>query len=172
MKSCHAPVTEINFASLLVFGVIFTGGQGSSGSIVSSVQAADDDDDDDRGGCRRNCSLRSLKGCFGFTVNGTIVAGPLAGAPIVGVALTNYDGAGGLTQVDTISLNGTLITPITGRSSTGAYTVNTDCTGSFTINPPGLPPIHTNFVLVDRGREIRTVVTDPGVAVTSIGKKQ
>jgi hypothetical protein len=38
----------IVFASLFVFGVIFTGGRGSSGSIVSSVQAADGDDDEDK----------------------------------------------------------------------------------------------------------------------------
>jgi hypothetical protein len=160
----------IVFASLFVFGVIFTGGQGGSGSLVSSVQAADDDDDDNRGGCRTNCSPHSLKGCFGFTINGTILGGPLTG-PIAGVALTKFDGEGGVTQVDTVSINGVLL--FKGRSSTGTYTVNPDCTGSATLNPPpGFPPINLNFVLVDRGREIRTVVTDPGAAVTSNGRKQ
>ena len=161
----------IVFASLFVFGVIFTGGQGSNGSIVPTVQAADNDDDDDRGSCRRNCSLRSLKGCYGFTINGTI----LAAGPVAGVVLRNYDGEGGFTQVDTVSINGMLITPPTGRSSRGTYTVNRDCTGSATLNPPpdtGLPPLHIYFVLVDGGREIREVVTDPGFAVTTVGKKQ
>jgi hypothetical protein len=38
----------IVFASLFVFGVSFTGRQGSTGSIVSSVQAADNDDAQDK----------------------------------------------------------------------------------------------------------------------------
>ncbi|MGI8735310.1 MAG: hypothetical protein ACR2LM_18650 [Pyrinomonadaceae bacterium] len=47
----------ILFASLFVFGVIFAGGQGSSGSIVSTVQAADDVDDR---GCRRNSNIQLI----------------------------------------------------------------------------------------------------------------
>ena len=34
----------IVFASLIAFGVMFAGGRGSSGSIVSTVQAVDDVD--------------------------------------------------------------------------------------------------------------------------------
>jgi hypothetical protein len=161
----------IVFASLFVFGVIFTGGQGSSGSIVSTVQAADDDDEDDRGSCRRNCSLRSLKGCYGSTITGTLLPnpGPFAG-PVAGVVLTKYDGRGGFTQIDTVTIGGVLVA--TGRSSTGTYTVNPDCTGTATINFPDQPPLQLTFVLDDGGREIRAVVTNPGLATTSIGRKQ
>lgn len=100
----------IVFASLFVFGVIFMGGQGNSGSIVSSVQAKDDEDDDNRGGCRTNCSLRSLKGCYGSTITGTLLPnpGPLAG-PVAGVVLAKYDGRGGFTQIDTVTIGGVLI---------------------------------------------------------------
>lgn len=48
----------IVFASPFVFGVIFAGGQGSSKSTVSTVQAADDVDD--RGGCRRNSNFQLI----------------------------------------------------------------------------------------------------------------
>ena len=159
----------IVFASLFVFGVVFTGGQGSSGIFVSSVQAADDDDDDNRGGCRTNCSLHSLKGCFGSTITGNLVGGPLAG-PIAGVVLQKFDGEGGLTQVDTVSINGILVAD--GRSATGTYTVNPDCTGTATINFPAQPPLQLNFVLVDHGRELRAVTTNPGLTTTSVGTKQ
>jgi hypothetical protein len=170
-RSITALTIVLFFFSLLAFGMAFKASKGDSGlGLLLDAQAKDKDEDENGGSCPQNCSLRTLNGCFGFTITGTILGGPLAG-PIVGIALTKFDGAGGLTQVDTVSINGTLITPPTGRISSGTYTVNPDCTGTVTINFPD-QPTHLNFVLDNHGREIRTVVTNPGVAVTSIGRKQ
>jgi hypothetical protein len=110
-----------------------------------------------------------LKGCFGTTIAGNIVGGPLAG-PVAGIALQKYDGEGGLTQVDTVSINGILVA--NGRSATGTYTVNPDCTGTATINFPAQPPLQLNFVLDDHRRELRAVTTNPGLTTTSVGRKQ
>ena len=127
------------FASLLVFGVILTDGQRGNKSIVASVEAADDNDDDNSAGkCRQDCSLQSLKGCFGFTITGALIPPNVFTGPLTGIALTNFDGHGSLTQVDTVSVNG--FPPIIGRSAQGTYTVNPDCTGSATINIAGQPP--------------------------------
>ena len=162
------------FASLLVLGVTLIGGRGSSGTIVPGVQAADNGQADkgsdaQGGGCREQCSLHSLRGCYGSTITGTILpGGPVAG-PIAGVVLQNFDGQGGLTQVDTVNINGTVIA---GRTSAGTYTVNPDCTGTATINFPNQPPLQLSFVLTDNGREIRSVVVNPGAVVTSVGTKQ
>lgn len=159
----------IVFASLLVFGVIFKSGHGSNGSIVPSVQAKDKDDN--QGGCPGNCSLHTLNGCYGSTITGTLLPnpGPFAG-PVAGVVLQNYDGRGGFTQIDTVTIGGVLVA--SGRSSSGTYTVNPDCTGTATINFPGEPPLQLTFVLDDSGKEIRAVVTNPALATTSIGRKQ
>jgi hypothetical protein len=159
----------IVFVSLFVFGVNFTVGHSSSGSIVSSVQAKDKDDN--QGGCPGNCSLHTLNGCYGSTITGTLLPnpGPFAG-PVAGVVLTNYDGRGGFTQIDTVTIGGVLVAA--GRNSTGTYTVNPDCTGTATINFPDQPPLQLTFVLDDGGREIRAVVTNPALATTSIGRKQ
>ena len=160
----------IVFASLFVFGVIFTGGQGSRGSIVPSVQAMDkdkDDDDDENGGsCPRNCSLRSLKGCYGVTFSGNI----LGFGPIAGIGVSNYDGQGHFTQTDTVNIAGSGGIPQTG---TGTYTVNSDCTGSSvtTLDPGGLV-INTSFVIVNHGKEFLFLDTRPGVVVTGSSKKQ
>jgi hypothetical protein len=175
-RSIAALTLALFFVSLLAFGMAFKARKGNtSTSLVPSAQASNRDDDEDgdenEGRCPRDCSERSLKGCFGTTITGTLVGGPLAG-PVAGIALQRFDGEGGFTQVDTVSINGTLVTPPTGRSATGTYTVNPDCTGSATINFTDQPPLHLNFVLDDHGRELRAVVTDRGLTTTSIGRKQ
>ena len=54
----------------------------------------------------------------------------------------------------------------------GTYKVNADCTGSDTENFQGGPTIHRDFVVVDEGREIRFIVTDPGNVVTAVAKRK
>jgi hypothetical protein len=157
------------FVSLLAFGMALKASKGRV-SLVPSAEAKDDEGENG-GSCPHNCTLSSLKGCYGSTISGTIVGGPLAG-PVAGVVLQNFDGAGGLTQVDVVSINGTLITPPTGRTASGTYTVNPDCTGTATIDFPGQPPLQLSFVLDDHRREIRAVTTNPGLTTTSVGRKQ
>jgi hypothetical protein len=152
----------IVFASLFVLGVIFTGRQGNSRSIVSSVQAADDDD---RGSCPRHCSLRTLNGCYGFTFSGTI----LGLGPIAGIGVINYDGQGHATITQTLNVNGSGGIPDT---VTATYTVNSDCTGSEVITQTDGSLTHIDFVIADHGKEILTLPTDPGSVITGTAKKQ
>jgi hypothetical protein len=51
------------------------------------------------------CTNAILKGEYGFTITGQILAGPAAG-PVAGVAMTFYDGQGKLDQVDHVFHNG------------------------------------------------------------------
>lgn len=121
----------------------------------------------------QSCSNATLNGEYGFTITGQILTGPKAG-PATGVALTHFDGAGTLTQEDFVVHNGVAPSGFqTGES--GTYTVNSDCTGSAVINfPTGAPPINLMFVVTkianNRGEEIRTVVSNSGVNITSIGE--
>lgn len=55
---------------------------------------------------------------------------------------------------------------------TGTYTVNADCTGSATINIEGGGELHRDIVVIDNGREVRALSTDPGTVVTVNLKKQ
>jgi len=118
------------------------------------------------------CSNRTLKGDYAFTVSGTIwvtdPAGVLEEVQRGGIAMTHFDGAGGLSQVDfVVSGHNNLPTPppppadpVTGfhTMETGTYAVYSDCTGTFTINSPGTT-IVTKFVLSNHGRAIHTIVT-------------
>ena len=118
------------------------------------------------------CSVATLHGDYGFTISGQITGGPAPG-PVNGVALTTFDGHGGLNQTDFVVKNGAPAGPLgafrTGEN--GTYSVNSDCTGTATIHfPDATPPqeIVLMFVVVNHGRGIRTVVAalyvGPGIA--------
>lgn len=124
------------------------------------------------------CSNRLISGTYGFTVQGNKLGGMGPVGPMVGVALTQFDGIGGLTQIDTVTVAGEVVADFTHTPATGTYTVNPDCTGTFTLNfTDGRPPVVTNFVVVENGAEIDTVVISAGgmqgiLATGSIGKRK
>lgn len=108
------------------------------------------------------CSLATLHGDYGFTISGQILGGPAPG-PVSGVALTTFDGQGGLQQTDFVVKSGAPAgSPDAFRTGeSGTYTVNSDCTGTATINFPDAKPMQKivlMFVIVNHGRVIKTVV--------------
>jgi hypothetical protein len=126
------------------------------------------------------CNNKLLAGHYGFTLQGTKF--PVTGVPgptglQVGVAMADFDGDGSFEQIDTVTINGEVASDFTHTPANGTYTVNSDCTGTFTIDfTDGRPPVVTSFVVVDNGTEIDTVVTSAGgkqgiLALGSVGKK-
>lgn len=124
--------------------------------IVSPAKA------DDKG-----CSNLSLKGTFAYTNTGTGVAAPVLG-PYAEVGTQTFDGKGGTTTAGMASANGNIMQ----TSSTGTYTVNPDCTGTFTLPiAPGISA-HYFFALADNGTEFQAVCLDPVAVITRIGRRQ
>ena len=116
--------------------------------------------------CQGNngCSNASLAGTWIFSITGQILAPAAAAGPVSGVALTTFDGFGNLTQVDHVVHNGA--TPVEDwRPATGSYTVNADCTGTYTFTPQPTvaadagPALKCYFVLGNGGTEIMAVVS-------------
>ncbi len=128
------------------------------------------------------CTDATLKGDYAFKVAGAILN--TAGAPVdsrEGVAITQFDGQGGLTQFDWVMSNGV---PLMGPADPvtrfhidekGTYTVNPDCTGSAVIHfpaPKGVSSgaeIELMFVLGHHGRTIHAIVSKllpPGSATS------
>lgn len=127
------------------------------------------------------CSDQNLKGVYAFTIWGDIFVKPLTfdtsttpptpvpAIPLAvdGTAMTYFDGAGALSQVDYVMRNGmpaiTPSTPVNDNGfrtqESGTYTVNPDCTGSAIINFPDGSEIDLKFTLADQGRKIHTVVS-------------
>ncbi|HVT97643.1 MAG TPA: hypothetical protein VHE33_09060 [Acidobacteriaceae bacterium] len=127
----------------------------------------------------RYCNDWLITGVYGFTIEGTKLAGPGPTGAQVGVALTEFDGRGTLRQIDAVTIAGVQVSDFTHAVATGTYTVNADCTGTFTINfTDGRPSVSTYFVVVDNGSEIDTVVegvaSGPSgmIATRSIGKRR
>ena len=125
------------------------------------------------GNMPEGCSNAVLDGDYGFSVSGTRPSGPPPSnlEEIVGVAMTRFDGKGGLTQTDNIhgSINGFLAPD---RPGTGTYSINADCTGTMTLTVPGQPTLSLRIVVVDDGKEVRTAVMTPAAAmVTSNGRR-
>jgi hypothetical protein len=130
-------------------------------------------------GTSRFCNNWLIAGVYGFTIEGTKLQGPGPVGPQVGVALTEFDGQGGLQQIDSVAIDGVQTANFSETPTRGTYSVNADCTGTFTLNfTDGRPTVTTYFVVVDNGNEIDTMVkgVPPGVAgviaTRSIGKRR
>jgi hypothetical protein len=129
------------------------------------------------------CSNATLIGTYAFRISGEVFVPGTNTIAVYndGVAMTTFDGMGGLTQKDWIVRNGVSDPPPTEGlhgNEHGTYTVNADCTGNAQINFP-IPlggtsgaVIKLKFVLADNGRVIHTIVyslrppnTPPGFMV-------
>ena len=104
------------------------------------------------------CSNASLKGKYGQTISGQLLPGPGVVLPQNGVAMTTFDGKGTFTQEDFVVING-FPTSTGFASETGTYAINSDCTGTATINYPDGSWIDLELVVVNEGKEFRTVVS-------------
>jgi hypothetical protein len=126
-------------------------------TIPSTVAAQDAPDG-------RVCSTQTLRGAYGLIGTGTRGVGPLGTEQFVTISMVIYDGEGTFTA-DGVSHGQTI--GVRGGPVDGTYYVNADCTGGQTTFIPGVPPLEDKFVIVDNGREVRTVVVSPLTTIAS-----
>lgn len=137
-----------------------------SASTIAFCQSGDND----------GCTNATLDGDYSFRVSGVILPTVPSGSPQPqilrdGVAMTHFDAAGHLTQIDFVMSNGVPLSgppdPLTGFhvGEAGSYTVFPDCTGKAEIHFP-TPPGGTSgavidlmFVLSNHGKTIHTIVS-------------
>ena len=121
----------------------------------------------------QQCSDRTLKGSFGYTVTGSIVTpvGPLVSGPFAAVGRIVFDGDGHVSTVRSLSDNGNVIQ---NDSGSGTYTLKSDCTGSFniTVGPPGEAIVLDLNIVFDGSGELRGLVTNPGIVLAFDGRRQ
>ena len=115
------------------------------------------------------CSNLTIKGTYAFTIHGTVFLPNGFTLLIDGLAKTTFDGNGNITQLDAVAANGNV--PPGWRVSTGTYSVNPDCTGTFTVSNGDRPPINGQFIITQSGNTIREMVIDPGIATTAEGER-
>ncbi len=126
--------------------------------IFCSVAAAGDDDDSGH-----RFTDRSIQGKWGFSGGGTLFA-PLADEPteFSNLGTIYFDGEGNCVTTVTANIAGTVAGPATSDSC--IYSVNPDGTGTSTarFSDPEAPESSSiAFVVVDRRRELRAILTDP-----------
>jgi hypothetical protein len=144
--------------SMAIGGAIVAAQSGARGddAAVGAVEGAGN-----RGGFV--CSDRTVRGTYGILMQGTRPVPPASGGGIeavMGVVIRTYDGAGNFTQVDNIK--GFITGIVRDREAFGTYQVNADCSASTQFQPPpGVPAIEERMVIVDGGREIRSITASP-----------
>ena len=107
------------------------------------------------------CSDRTIQGTYGVQMQGTRPVPPPTGGieTVIGVVLRTYDGAGNVTQVDNVK--GSVTGIVIDRPGSGTYQVNPDCSATTLFQPaPGIT-IEERMVIVDFGREIRSITSSP-----------
>ena len=142
-----AMVMLLGFATL----ALAVGGMSSSARAQTTLGES---------GSTPRCNLQTLKGRYLFAWSGAILP------PAFGVTEQTFGGAAGYhtfngdgTGTDTVTVRvgatiflENVVAPIT-------YTVNSDCTGTYTVNAPGYPSFDL-FIAPD-GSEIATFATAP-----------
>ena len=116
------------------------------------------------------CSNATIKGTYAFTIHGQVFLPEGGGTLLIdGLAKTTFDGAGNIRQLDAVATNGNVAPGW--RLSTGSYSVNANCTGTFNVTNGEQPLIHVQFIIAHYGDHIHAVVVDPGFATTSEGER-
>ena len=110
-----------------------------------------------------SCSMASLHGTYAIHAQGTIVEQlphlPAPPFPFGEAGILKLDGAGMvLSGKSTVNLGGVVLQA---TATGGSYTVNSDCTGTITIQSSAGFVLHDSIVVTDRGRRTVEVQTDP-----------
>lgn len=136
-----------------------------AGALISGTLATD--------ALARECSERTIRGTYAFALQGTVGGvGPIAAS-----GTTTFDGRGSCNITAFINTSSGL--PLIETSLDGTYTVDPEeCTGSATFRVPG-PALFDQFqelefegVIVNRGEEIRYLITTPGIVFAGSSVRQ
>ena len=125
--------------------------------IASSANAQD-----------KGCSNATLRGSYAQIGTGVITAPPDQAGPFANVGTLVFDGSGGLTGTLVVSSNGSS----SQATETGTYTVNSDCTGTYTVQIAPFGITSQAFFAIDTNwDELEIIVTDQGSVITCVAKK-
>jgi hypothetical protein len=116
----------------------------------------------------KGCTNATLRGSYAQIGSGVVTAPPDQAGPFANVGTLIFDGNGGLTGTVVASSNGSSAQ----ATETGTYTVNSDCTGTYTVQIAPFGITSQAFFAIDtNGDELEIIVTDPGSVITCVAKK-
>jgi hypothetical protein len=114
------------------------------------------------------CSLASVAGSYGYTTSGFVAIGPGTFVPVAAAGRITFDGNG--------HVNGTQTRVVAGSSLdetySGTYSVNPNCTGSFTVLvEPDTRTSTVDLVWTDNTNGASAVFTTPGFILTATARR-
>ena len=114
----------------------------------------------------KGCDNATLQGTFAYTITGSYVA-PATPGLYAEVGSQTFDGSGTTVATGMSNSNGTAAA----STRTGTYTVNSDCTGTFSFPiKPGISS-HYFFVIANDGSTYQAVCLDPVAVITRSGTR-
>ena len=114
-----------------------------------------------------DCSNKTLKGTWGLTIQGNILApiGTIQPAAFSLVATVTGDGVGGFLASGKANIGGVAIT----SPATGGYSVKSDCTGTATFHYPGGWSLDVFYVISGDGDDRTLWIVNTSQPVVSHG---
>jgi hypothetical protein len=104
------------------------------------------------------CSVATLSGTYVYASDGVQIRGEDR-VPFANAGVDVYEGAGKIEGVFSVSFNGQIAQNLT---LAGTYTVNADCTGTWTTTDNRGEVLHLDLFIAPDGSEVTSVQTDPG----------
>jgi hypothetical protein len=114
------------------------------------------------------CDATTITGGYGFNLKGFVYDSRGNSYLLASIGRLEADGNGALNGTDTFSFDGTIVK----RKMTGTYTINSDCTGSASLQNSDNSTAHLDLVVVNNGKEINVIQTDPGFIFSGVLKRQ
>jgi hypothetical protein len=115
----------------------------------------------------QRCSNRTLSGSYGYSSQGQVLPAPGVALSFTSTGRANFDGKGNVSWVEHTVIGGMQQGADWTASTSGTYTVNSDCTGSMVATTPNSPvPLNLFFSLVQQGKQFYSVVN--GHAITGV----
>ena len=114
-----------------------------------------------------HCSNRTLSGTYGYSSQGQVLPAPGIAFPFTSTGTADFDGKGNVSWVEHTVIGGAQQGADWTPSTSGTYTVNSDCTGMMVVTTPNAPvPLNIFFTLVQQGKQFYSVAN--GNAITGV----
>jgi hypothetical protein len=105
------------------------------------------------------CSVATLSGTYVYASDGVQIRGEDR-VPFANAGVDVYEGAGKIEGVFSVSFNGQIAQNLT---LAGTYTVNADCTGTWTTTDSTATVVHFDLFIAPDGSHLTFAATDPGI---------
>ena len=116
----------------------------------------------------RECSLASVAGSYGYTTSGFVATPAGTFVPAAAAGKITFDRNGNVSGTQTRVVAGSSLD----ETYAGTYSVNADCTGSFTVLvQPDTRTSTVNLVWTDNTNGASAVFKNPGFVLTATARR-